>query len=58
MGGYSSSALFNNGSISLVFKEGQSVSLGVWVLPIVVDGVYQAVTGGSLRQPKPYLFDF
>ena len=37
-------------SIILVFKYGQSIALCDWVLPVVIDGVDHAVTGGSLRQ--------
>ena len=37
----------------LIFEEGQSISLCSRGLTIVVDGVEQAVTGGSLRQSPP-----
>ena len=48
-GGNLSSKAFNGSFISLIFKQGQWVALHAQVLSIVIDGVDQAVTGGSLR---------
>ena len=57
MGGNLSSELFNESFVSLIFEYGQSISLCARVLSIVIDGVEQAVTGGSLRQNAKKFFE-
>ena len=47
-----SSELINESLVSLVFKQGQSMSLCARVLSIEVNGVEQAFTGGSLRHSR------
>ena len=41
--------MFNEKFVILIFKWGQSISLRSRFLSVVVDGVQQAITGGSLR---------
>ena len=42
--------MFNESFVSLIFESGQRVSLPARGLSIVINGVGQAVTGGSVRQ--------
>ena len=45
-----SSNLFNKSFVYLIFEQGQCISVHARVLSIVINGVGEAVTGGSLRE--------
>ena len=47
-----SSKLFNESFVSIIFENGQCVSLRAQVVSVVIDGVEQPVTGGSLRHSR------